>query len=59
MVHVKNMTYFNVTMANVFASITYAMGKMIVVITVTSQKQAVLIVVYVFDSFVPLTQSVS
>ena len=59
MVHVKNMTDFNVTMANVFTSMTYAMREMIVVITVTSQKQAVLIVVYVFDSFVPLTQSVS
>ena len=55
----KNMTDFNVTMANVLRSMIYAMGKMIVVITVTSQKQAVLIVVYVFDSFVPLTQSVS
>ena len=55
----KNISDFNVTMANVFGNIKYAMGKMIVVITVTSQKQPVLIVVYVVDSFVPLTQSVS
>ena len=52
----KNMKCFDVTMESVFERIIYAMKKMTVAITLMNQKQTALIVVYVLDSFVPLTQ---
>ena len=43
-------------MADVFASLIYAMGLMTVAITVMNRRHAVLFVVCVLDSFVAVTQ---
>ena len=52
----KNMDCFSVTMADVCPKVLYAMGPIIVAITVMNQRQTALFVVYVLDSFVSLTQ---
>ena len=52
----KNMDFFNVTMADVSTSLAYAMALITVVITVMNRRHMVLFVVCVLDSFVSLTQ---
>ena len=55
----KNMDFFNVTMADVSASLAYAMALITVVITVMNRRHMVLFVVCVLDSFMSLTQTFS
>ena len=52
----KNMDCFSVTMADVPASISYAMALITVAIAVMNRRHSVLFVVCVLDSFVSLTQ---
>ena len=53
------MDCFSVTMADVSASIAYAMALITVAITVMNRRHTVLFVVCVLDSFVSLTQILS
>ena len=53
------MDFFNVTMADVSASLAYAMALITVVITVMNRRHMVLFVVCVLDSFMSLTQTFS
>ena len=55
----KNMDFFNVTMADVSASLAYAMALITVAITVMNRRHMVLFVVCVLDSFMSLTQTFS